>query len=76
MHTSETAVQSKEGLAKPWGNPGAKVGQQRSPTCLREQGGSVYHCTQSWGATKGRCGLDANKPGWMDFKAQLGGPGL
>lgn len=30
MDASETAVQSTEGLAKPWGSPGAKGGQQKS----------------------------------------------
>lgn len=34
MDESETAMQSKEVLAELWGRPGAKLGQQRSPTCL------------------------------------------
>lgn len=68
VEASQT-VQSKEGLRRPLGNPGAKVSQWRDP-CVPEQVYlRLFAGLSHWlGAALGECGLDINTA--IDFRAE------
>lgn len=68
MDAPETAVQSKEGLAKKsGGRPRAKLGQQRRATCLPGQGQPQYITALSpwWEPPTGGAAWAKPRGGWI-----------
>lgn len=77
MDAPETAVQCKEGLAKKsGGRPRAKLGRQRSPTCLPGQGQPQYITALSprWEPPTGGAAWAKPRAGWVSEHWRSGVP--
>ena len=79
MDAPETAVQCKEGLAKKGGGrPRAKLGRQRSPTCLPGPGQPqcITALSPWWEPPTGGAAWAKPRGGWVSERCSSGPPSL